>query len=322
MPISRRAYRRVLPGLLSLWIVFCKDPTDSLKVWLTLSAAKSNYLQFVKEAYSSAYWDDERRSRNRVAIIDRLAANHLDFIIAMGTWAGQDLADNQHSVPTMVVSTGDPIKSGIVKSAARSGSDHVHAKCNPQRYLWQLRLFHDIIGFKRLGIVYEHTDVGKTYAAISDVERVASRRGFTLVPCEARWSGVPRQVRTREVIECHEQLAPQIDALFMTVHAGIDANHMNELLAPLLAHKIPTWSQRELQEVRHGVLLSISRKGFEAVGLFHAFIMARNFNGAKPGNLNQIFEDPKHIAINLKTAKAIGFNAPKGLLKAADTIYR
>jgi ABC-type uncharacterized transport system substrate-binding protein len=383
MPIFRRGYRRVLPGLLSLWIVFYaalpasnadsfrttpttnngkkwrigyyeggpyinypanlkaiakglaklgwmsdirlkkpKDPTDSRIVWRALSEAKSDYLKFVKKAYSSADWDDEKRIRNREVVLDRLAGNHLDLIIAMGTWAGRDLANNRHSVPTMVVSTSDPIKSGIVKSAARSGFDHVHAKCDPHRYLRQLQLFHDIIGFKRLGIVYEHTKAGKTYAALSDVERVANRRGFTLVDCEARWSGVPQKVRTREVMECHQQLAPQIDALYVTVHAGIVANHMDELLAPLMAHKIPTWSQRGPQEVRHGVLLSISRKGFKAVGIYHAFIMARIFNGAKPGDLNQVFEDPRHIAINLKTAKAIGFHPPKGLLKVADTIYK
>ncbi len=299
-----------------------EDPADSLKVWLALSVAKSDYLHFVKEAYSSADWDDDKRRRNREAVIGRLAGNYLDFIIAMGTWAGQDLANNRHSVPTMVVSTSDPIKSGIIKSASRSGFEHVHAKCDPHRYLRQLRLFHDIIGFKRLGIVYEYTDVGKTYAALSDVERVAKRRGFRLVPCQARWSGVPQEERTREVMECHKQLAPQIDALYVTVHAGIDANHMDELLAPLVSHNIPTWSQRGPQEVQQGVLMSISRKGFEAAGMYHAFVMARIFNGAKPGDLNQIFEDPKHIAINLRTAKAIGFHPPKGLLKVADTIYK
>jgi ABC-type uncharacterized transport system substrate-binding protein len=299
-----------------------KDAADSTGVWLALSNAKSDYLQFVKEAYSSADWDDKKRSRNREAVIDRLANNHLDFIIAMGTWAGQDLANNQHSVPTMVVSSSDPVKSGIVKSAARSGFVHVHAKCDPDRYLRQIRLFHDIIGFKRLGIVYENTAVGKTYAALNDIKRLATRRDFHLVPCEAPWSGVPQKVRTRKVMECHERLAPHIDALYVTVHGGVVANHMDELLEPLIAHKIPTWSQRGPQEVRNGVLMSISRGGFESVGMYHAVIMARIFNGVKPGDLNQIFEDPKLIAINLKTAKTIGFNPPRGLLRVADTIYK
>jgi hypothetical protein len=50
--------------------------------------------------------------------------------------------------------------------------------------------------------------------------------------------------------------------------------------------------------------------------------MARIFNGASPGELNQVFDDPKQIAINLETAKLIDFKPPKGLLKAADEIYK
>lgn len=41
-----------------------------------------------------------------------------------------------------------------------------------------------------------------------------------------------------------------------------------------------------------------------------------------PGDLNQIFEDPRKIAINLKTAKAIEFKPPKGLMEVADEIYK
>jgi ABC-type uncharacterized transport system substrate-binding protein len=298
------------------------DGTDSKVVWVALSKAKSDYLQFVRHAYSSANWDRKLRARNRKAAIDSLQNCQLDFMIAMGTWAGQDLANEQHSIPTMVVSTSDPVKSGIVKSAKESGFAHVHAKCDPERYIQQIRLFHDIFGFKRLGVVYENSVVGKTYAALTDIEYVAARRGFKLVVCEAPWAGVSQQMRTQKLIECHNMLVSQIDALFVTVHAGVDPNRMDEILARLIAEKIPTWSQRGPREVRDGVLMSISRGGFKAVGLYHAVIMARIFNGAKAGSLSQIFADPKKIAINLKTARAIGFKPPKGLLKVADEIYK
>ncbi len=295
---------------------------DSKDVWLALSEVKSDFLHFVETAYDSADWDKAERARIRRSVLGRLAKHQLDFMIAMGTWAGQDLANNLHSIPTMVVSASDPLKSGIVKSVERSGFDHVHAKCDPDRYIRQIRLFHDIISFDRLGIVFENSDVGRTYAALDDIKRVAARRGFYLVPCHAPWSEVPQKIRTQKVMECHQRLAPQIDALFVTVHAGIDARRMDDLLATLFSNNIPTLSQRGPQEVRDGVLMSISRTGFDAVGLYHAVIMARIFNGAKAGELNQIFDDPKHIAINLKTAKAIGFSPPKGLLKVADTVYK
>lgn len=319
--------RAIVDGLVQLgWmekitIADMTDPTDSKSLWKTLSNAKSAFIRFDPQAYNSANWDETLRARNKKAAIEALQRKQLDLIIAMGTWAGQDLANDEHSVPVMVVSSSDPVRSGIIKSASFSGFNHVHAKCDPNRYIRQVRLFHDIIGFKRLGIVYENSLAGKSYAAIEDIEIVAARQGFQTVTCEAPWSGVPQQERTRYLVECHRKLAPQIDALYLTVHTGVVARLMDEILAPLIAHQIPTWSQRGPEEVRNGALLSIARGGFGPVGEFHATIMAKIFNGANPGDLYQVFEDPRHIAINLKTAKAIGFKPPRGLMMVADEIY-
>jgi len=68
-------------------------------------------------------------------------------------------------------------------------------------------------------------------------------------------------------------------------------------------------------------LLSIARDRFVSVGKYHARIMAQIFNGAKPGKLNQIFTDPKTIAVNIKTAQIIGFIIPPEFLKVTDKVY-
>jgi ABC-type uncharacterized transport system substrate-binding protein len=298
-----------------------ENASETREIWQVLARARSHYIQFVEDAFYSADWNETFRAAKRTAVLKQLQSKQLDFMIAMGTWAGQDLANNLHSVPTMVVSSSDPVASGIVKSADRSGFVHVHARCAPNRYIQQVRLFHDIVGFNRLGVVYENSVVGKTYAALSDVRTVAAERGFELLTCEAPWSEMSVRGCMRNLARCHEMLAPRIDALFLTVHQGVDLRHMDEILNPLMAYKIPTWSQRGPQEVRHGVLLSISRGGFQSIGEYHAKIMAKIFNGARPGELSQIFEDPKRIAINMKTAQAIGFKIPRGLLQVADEVY-
>ncbi len=319
--------KAIADGLVELgWIQKYNAPemgasVDSKAVWKVLSTVESRYIQFVPDAYWSAGWDDLLRIENRTAAVFKLQSKSIDFIIAMGTWAGQDLANNLHSVPTMVVSASDPVRSGVIKSATDSGFDHVHAKCDPNRYIRQLRVFHNIFGFKRLGLVYENTTEGRSYAAIADLEKVAAEKNFTLIKCEAPFSGVGDRESLANLIHCHKKLAPQIDALFLTVHRGVDLKHMDEILTPLLDHKIPTWSQRGPVEVRHGVLLSISRAGFRAVGRYHADIMVRILNGAHPGALDQIFEDPKRIAINLNTASMIDFEPPRGLMKVADERY-
>jgi ABC-type uncharacterized transport system substrate-binding protein len=298
------------------------DPTDSRVVWDELSKANSEYIQFIPDAYWSANWNKAVRVENTKNAIKRLQSGDIDFMIAMGTWAGQDLANNNHSVPTMVVSTSDPVLSNIVKSVEDSGYDHVHAKCDPTRYIRQVQMFHNMVGFKKLGIVYENTVEGRTYAALADVENVAKEKGFELIKCEAPFSGIEEKGAVEAVIRCHEQLAPKVDAVYVTVHRGIVSKYMPEIMAPLFEHKIPTFSMRGPEEVKSGVLFSISRGGFVAVGRYHAEIMAQIFNGAKPRELDQVFLDPKLIAINLKTAETINYIIPPEFLKVTDEIYK
>ena len=49
--------------------------------------------------------------------------------------------------------------------------------------------------------------------------------------------------------------------------------------------------------------------------------MAKIFNGAKPRQLDQLFEEPPKIAINLKTAELIQYDPPVDVLGSADEIY-
>jgi ABC-type uncharacterized transport system substrate-binding protein len=67
--------------------------------------------------------------------------------------------------------------------------------------------------------------------------------------------------------------------------------------------------------------MSISQSNFDFVGRFHAETIAKILNGAKPRDLNQIFEDPTSISINLKTAKIIGYDPPLDVMSIADEIY-
>ncbi|RPJ18034.1 MAG: ABC transporter substrate-binding protein [Desulfobacteraceae bacterium] len=297
------------------------NPIDSRVVWDQLSRAKSSYIQFVSDAYWSADWNVATRLKNAENAIKRLRSGDIDFIIAMGTWAGQDLANNNHSIPTIVISVSDPVQSGIVKSAEYSGYDHVHAKCDPSRYIEQIKLFHNMIGFKKLGVVYENSVEGRSYSAIADVEKVAGMRGFEIVKCEAPFSGVEEKEAIKTTIDCYGQLAPRVDAVYVTVHRGVVLDYIPEIMKPLLKHKIPSFSQRGPEEVERGVLLSIARDRFVSVGKYHARIMAQIFNGAKPGKLNQIFTDPKTIAVNIKTAEIIGFIIPPEFLKVTDKVY-
>lgn len=300
-----------------------EDSENSNLIWQHLAEnVESDYVEFVDDAYWSADWNSTLRERNREDAINHLAeGNVVDLMLAMGTWAGIDLATEEHSVPTIVMSASDPVSSGIVVSAEDSGLNHVHAKCEPDQYLDQVRLFHDIVGFQRLGVVYEPTPEGRVYASLNDLAQVASERGFEMLERRVPDADVSLEEARAGVYEAYQDLAPQIDALWIGPHRGESLEYMPELLEPLFEYNVATWTSEGSEPVKRGVLLSISRIDYNPVGLWTAKVIAQILNGAKPRSLNQIFEPPKKIAINMETARRIGYEFPENILSIADEIY-
>jgi ABC-type uncharacterized transport system substrate-binding protein len=297
--------------------------TRALWDWLAKDI-KSNYIEFVADAYYTANWDSSTRSLVKKTIIDRLnTKKDIDLIIAMGTWAGIDLANNEHTTPIMVMSSTDPVRAGIIASNEDSGNDHVFARVDPGRWERQIQIFHKIVGFKKLGVAYENSVLGRSYAAIDLIEKIAKEKGFDIVRCFTKDDIPDREQAGASVVKCFEELAPQVDAIYVVIQNGVNDNTLPKLVSIANKYRIPTFSQQGSEEVSKGILLSISREGgFSPVGRFLAISMAKIFNGARPRQINQVFEEGPTIAINLKTAEIIGLYLNAEILAAADEIYR
>ncbi|MBF0102000.1 MAG: ABC transporter substrate-binding protein [Desulfobacterales bacterium] len=295
------------------------DNKDVEVLWKWMATdLKSDYIEFVADAFYTSNWEKEKRPITKEAVIKRLTTKKdIDLMLGLGTWGGQDLANDEHSVPTIVASTTNPIDAQIVKSVQDSGRDHIMARLDPERYLQQVRLFHEIIGFKNLGLIYENTPQGRSLASIDDVEKVAKELGFTIVPCNVQFNDPSFD----QVVKCFETISPKVDAIYITRYKESINEHMQRIMPFITKSQIPTFSQVGSIEVKHGVLFSISQSQFKYVGKFYAESIAKIFNGAKPRQLNQVFQSPPKIAINLATAQIIGYDPSIDILGAADEIY-
>lgn len=298
------------------------EQTKELWAWLAKGGINSKYIEFVADAHYSASWDEEIRKSTAAGIIRRLATKKdIDFMIATGTWAGQDLANNQHSTPVMVISCSDAVASKIIVSPQDSGFPHVHARIDPERFERQIRIFHDILEFKKLGVAYEDSLSGRSISAIEKVKAVAKERGFEVVECYSKNQTADRSEAEKSVVTCYKNLVKVVDALYITTQNGINDNSLPGLISLFNESQIPTFSQYGSKHVEKGVLMSISRSDLSFVGMFYAQTMATIFNGTRPGDINQIFEAPPKIAINLKTAGIIGYDPSIDILTAADEIF-
>jgi ABC-type uncharacterized transport system substrate-binding protein len=148
--------------------------------------------------------------------------------------------------------------------------------------------------------------------------------GFKVVRCFTK-SEVPDSLlylAEESVKKCYQDFLSTVDAIYITYQRGTEnAEILKQLLDTLNEKKIYTFSQTGSDHVRLGALMSIALVSYKGVGRFHAETMAKVLNGAKPRALNQIYSDSMNIAINLDTAKEVGFEPPISLLGATDEIY-
>ena len=301
------------------------DATDTSMLWSWLAEnARSDTIEFVSDAYWSAGWDEQTRQTTRDEIIQRLnTPGEIDLIIAMGTWAGQDLANDLHHVTTLVMSTSNPVQAGIIESGQDSGFDHIHAKYEPDRYKKQIKLAHDLLQFSKLGVIYDDSKIGRIYANLEDVEKIAERENFEVVACVAKDDCINSAIARQNVEKCLGELVQQIDAFYyLSTHCGMGAEFLPDMLEPLYKNRILTFAADDPYVVEKGVLMSFEITSFEPIGRFQAENIARIFNGSKPRDLEQFFEEPKGIIINKNVAQRIGYEIPPGLLKAADDIIK
>lgn len=319
----------VIQGLQRLgWLTLDAGIPDNLsgqELWIWLSQhTQSRYLEVVQDAWwQPGNFDAEKRAPMRQAIAQRIEQNHdIDLIIAMGTWAGQDMRQIGPPVPTIVGSTSDPLASRIADSATDSGRDNLHTRIEPERYQRQVRLFHEIVPFKELGIVYEDSEAGRSYAAVAAVEQVGQELGFSIQHCHAQSNSITTEQAIANALACYQQLADQnVNAIYVTTHRGVTSASIRSIAHILEEAKIPSFSMAGSSQVKQGILLSLAQADVSYVGLFHAETIARVFNGAKPRQLSQLWVDPPKIALNLGTARIIGFDPPVDILLAADEVY-
>lgn len=318
--------RTLVKGLIELGWIKDKNPPNFFDEipkpyldWLT--QCNSPFLSFNAEDSYSADWDDRKRLLIRKALLKKLKAGALDLVIAMGTWAGLDLANNEHSIPVLVLSTSDPIGAGIIKSADNSGYDHVTARVDSTRYLRQLRMFHRIVGFKTLGIAYENTPDGRIYSALSEARQVAEKRGFKVILCEVMDTTADTQKSDQSCIECYQKLSQAAEAVYLTALTCAD-RQLAEIVNIFRAARVPSFSMLGSKFVKKGIMLSISSdSGYTELGRYHAMKLGAILNGVKPIELNQVCEDPLDISVNMETARQIGLKMPGNILKIATEIY-
>lgn len=224
------------------WMEFEEIPPDAAKTVPGIFGALakkeySKYIEFVPELYFDFEFKEKEKASDP-KFLEILANKDVDLIISLGTRTGKVLSKIPSlSTPVIAVQISDPVKAGVIQSCDDSGNDWLTATCDPDKYLRQIKIFHDVIEFKRLGLIYEDTEVGRSIAALDYIEDQARKKGFEIF---AEFVDDNKPDSPARYLEAVKKIAPKIDAMYFTIHSkGLDIGHLSDVMAVLNKYKVP-----------------------------------------------------------------------------------
>jgi len=216
------------------------------------------------------------------------------------------------TVPIVFVVGDDPVKMGLVASLNR-----------PEGNLTGVTFFGGShLGAKRLELLYELVPRIAAVAVLLDPDNLGFEVGLPSIETAARALGL-------QLVSVTLESERHLDAAFARIVAtGAGAmlfgggpvlrSQLDQVVALAARHAIPTIY--ELRDyVQAGGLISYAASftgAYRQAGIYAGRIL----KGAKPSELPVLQPTKYELAINLKTARALGLTVPDNLLVAADEV--
>lgn len=105
-----------------------------------------------------------------------------------------------------------------------------------------LKLAHDILGFKSIGIIYENTEKGRKTVDYGIVKQFTEENKIKLIECHAPFSILLKKEVKQQFSSCFGKLSLDAEALFLPYYDKIDQEMLLKLTHSLSSFKIPAIS--------------------------------------------------------------------------------
>ena len=303
-------------------------PKPSEKVWRVgilvqagqVSASSIYLKEFLRGMRELGYVEGRnlqvewRYADNQIERLPALAAQLLalrpDVLVANANAAPLALQQATSTVPIVMLSAGDPVASGLVKSLARPGANitglSVMGELGPKR----LEMLRDMVPKLAQVALLQPAGQPRNRVVLEGLQAAAQTLGMKILPLEA---GTLQEIETAFAA----MAKAQVRALMVTPDPLFSQNRVR--LAELAAKQRLPAIAADRGYTETGLLMSY---GPSYGGSFHrgAYYVDRIFKGAKPADLPVEQPTRFELFINGKTAKALGLKIPQSLLITAEKV--
>jgi putative tryptophan/tyrosine transport system substrate-binding protein len=255
-----------------------------------------------------------RQSQGDLASLPRLAADLValrpDVLIAPGSTDAKALQAATSDIPIFFQTSSDPVGYGLVDSIARPGRNVTGIAIAPQ-LLWGKRfeLLVELLGHRPARIAW-----------LSNPEEVPAKLNEAAVMQSAEKLGIEVdrwEVRRPDDLERVFAMASGSEAVLVQ-SLSITASRAQQIAELAARYRLPTVCEAT-DFIVAGGLMSYGFDYREIFG-YGARYVDRILRGARPKDLPVEQVSKFELAINLKTARAIGVTVPEALLVRADKV--
>ena len=246
-----------------------------------------------------------------------LVRRNVDVIVTRGTPAALSAKQATRTIPIVMASSGEPAAEGIVTSLARPGGNitgfyvMAPAEIGGQR----LKLLKEVVPVSSLVAILWNGEDMQAPLIVRDTEKIARTARVHLKSLEIL--GHRGLATFDQAFEA--ALMGQVDAL-IAVEDVLTFTYRDRILEFAAMARLPAiYGLREFVDA--GGLMSY---GTDRRDLFRraATYVHRILNGERPANLPVEAPRKFELAINLKTAKALGLTIPPSVLQRAGHIVQ
>jgi putative tryptophan/tyrosine transport system substrate-binding protein len=252
----------------------------------------------------------EGRDQRAAEIATEFVRLKVDVIVTGGTALVIAVKQATSTIPIVFASAGDPVAAGLVASLARPGGNITGLSVQATDLAGKkAEMLREVVpGLRHLAIM---ANVGSPAGVLQmgEAQAAARRLGIEVAPVEIR--------QAEDIGPAIEAIQGHVDALYVA-NEPLVATHMARISALAMAARLPTmYGSREHVEV--GGLISYA-PSFPDLYRRAAEYVDKILRGSKPADIPVEQPTKFELAINLKTAKALGLTVPDKLLALADEV--
>ncbi len=242
-----------------------------------------------------------------------LTDRDVDVVITLGILTSQQAARRARlSKPVIAPLAIDPILQSYPLVEGRSGRHNFAYVADFQSVANELRTFHQITGFKHLVALVDASLLLALPQLSSKADELAKTLGVRITM--VRGGDDPAAILA--------SLPADADAVYVTPLRFNEAQ-MHEVIAGLIARKLPSFSVLGRSEVEAGLLMTTggAERDTDRLARRVVLMVQRIAAGEDPATFEVSFPTSQRLVINMQTARQIGFSPRWQFLADAEQLY-